>query len=434
MSRLDDVLAVLAPRLPEGTLRDAEDRHREDPRRITRGTGRALALPRTVEEVAAIVRACHEARVPIVPYGGGTGLVGGQISEDAGALVVSLDRMSAVREVRPEEGVMIAEGGCVLADLQAAAEEADRLFPLSLASEGSARLGGLLGTNAGGVNVLRYGNMRDLTLGVEAVLPDGSVLRGLRRLRKDNTGYDLRHLLIGAEGTLGIVTAAALRLFPRPAERGAMMLAIPGPDAALDLLWLARERLGDGVSAFELISGVGPRHGRGPSAGGAPAARRPAPLVGPARRGPPRGPPRCRGAGGARRRGRRARPRGRWRHRPVRRPAPRLLGPARVHPRGQPPHRRGVISRRVGAPVGDPRPHRARHRGGRAPRPAARQCLRPCRRRQPPLQRLSAGGRRARGGRLSQGLRHARGPRHRARAGAARSAPSTASAATRRTS
>ena len=257
MSRLDDALATLAPHLPQGTLRDAEARHREDPRRITQGTGRALALPRTVEEVAAIVRACHDARVPIVPYGGGTGLVGGQISPDAGALVVSLDRMSAIREVRPEEGVMIAEGGCVLADLQRAAEEAGRLFPLSLASEGSARLGGLLGTNAGGVNVLRYGNMRDLTLGLEAVLPDGSVLRGLRRLRKDNTGYDLRHLLIGAEGTLGIVTAAALRLFPIPAERGAMMLAIPGPDAALDLLWLARERLGDGVSAFELISGVG---------------------------------------------------------------------------------------------------------------------------------------------------------------------------------
>ena len=257
MSRLDDALAAMAPHLPRGTLRDAEARHREDPRRITQGTGRALALPRTVEEVAAIVRACHEARVPVVPYGGGTGLVGGQISQDAGALILSLDRMRSVREVRPEEGVMIAEGGCVLADLQRAAEDADRLFPLSLASEGSARLGGLLGTNAGGVNVLRYGNMRDLTLGVEAVLPDGSVLRGLRRLRKDNTGYDLRHLLIGAEGTLGVVTAAALRLFPRPAERGATMLAIPRPEAALDLLWLARERLGDGVSAFELISGVG---------------------------------------------------------------------------------------------------------------------------------------------------------------------------------
>ena len=257
MSRLDAALAPLAARLPSGTLRDAEDRHREEPRRLSRGTGRTVALPRTVEEVSLILRACHEARLPVVPYGGGTGLVGGQVSEGAEALIVSLDRMSAIREVRPEEGVLIAEAGAVLADVQRAAEEADRLFPMSLASEGSARLGGLLGANAGGVNVLRYGTMRDLTLGVEAVLPDGSVLRRLGRLRKDNTGYDLRHLLIGAEGTLGIVTAAALRLFARPAERGAMMLAIPGPRAALDLMWLARERLGETVSAFELISGVG---------------------------------------------------------------------------------------------------------------------------------------------------------------------------------
>ena len=250
-------LDALASRLPKDLLREAEPRHREEPRRLTRGTGRLVGTPRTVEEAARIVRACHEARVPVVPYGGGTGLVGGQVSDGPDALILSLDRMAAIREVRPLEGVMIAEAGAVLTDVQRAAEEADRLFPMSLASEGSARLGGLLGTNAGGVNVLRYGNMRDLTLGVEAVLPDGSVLRGLRRLRKDNTGYDLRHLLIGAEGTLGVITAAALRLAPRPAQRGAMMLEIPGPEAALDLLWLARERLGDGVSAFELISGVG---------------------------------------------------------------------------------------------------------------------------------------------------------------------------------
>ena len=253
MSALD----ALARRLPPGTLSDAEDRHREEPRRLLRGAGRVLARPRSVEEVAAIVSACAEARVPVIPYGGGTGLVGGQLSDGPDALIVSLDRMAAIREVRADEGVMIAEAGAVLADVQRAAEEAGRLFPLSLASEGSARLGGLLATNAGGVAVLRYGNMRDLTLGLEAVLPDGSVLRRLGRLRKDNTGYDLRHLLIGAEGTLGIVTAAALRLFPRPAERGAAMLAIPSPRAALDLLWLSRERLGDGVSAFELISGVG---------------------------------------------------------------------------------------------------------------------------------------------------------------------------------
>ena len=253
MGALDDLSALLPP----DTLLDAEDRHREEPRGLLRGGGRVLARPRDVEEVSAIVRACAEARVPVIPYGGGTGLVGGQISDGPDALIVSLDRMSAIREVRPDEGVLIAEAGAILLDVQRAAEDADRLFPLSLASEGSARLGGLLATNAGGVAVLRYGSMRDLALGVEAVLPDGSVLRGLRRLRKDNMGYDLRHLLIGAEGTLGIVTAAALRLFPRPAERGAAVLAIPSPRAALDLLWLAQERLGGAVSAFELISGVG---------------------------------------------------------------------------------------------------------------------------------------------------------------------------------
>ena len=250
-------LEPLAAQLPPGTLADAADRYREEPRRLSLGTGRTVALPRTVEEVAVIVRACHAGRVGLVPYGGGTGLVGGQVSDGPDALILSLERMTAIREVRPEEGVMIAEAGAILADVQAAAEAAGRLFPMSLASEGSARLGGLLGANAGGVNVLRYGTMRELTLGVEAVLPDGSVLRRLTRLRKDNTGYDVRHLLVGAEGTLGVITAAALRLFPRPAQRGAAMLAIPGPEAALDLLWLARDRLGDTVSAFELISGEG---------------------------------------------------------------------------------------------------------------------------------------------------------------------------------
>ena len=250
-------LERLESALPPGTVSEAEDRYREEPRRLSRGTGRIVARPRDVEEVAAIVRACHEARVPIVPYGGGTGLVGGQVSDGSDALILSLERMTAIREILPREGVLIAEAGAILADVQAAAEGVDRLFPMSLASEGSARIGGLLGTNAGGVNVLRYGTMRELTLGVEAVLPDGSVMRRLARLRKDNTGYDIRDLLIGAEGTLGVITAAALRLSARPAQRGAAMLAVAGPEAALDLLWLARERLGETVSAFELISGVG---------------------------------------------------------------------------------------------------------------------------------------------------------------------------------
>jgi len=161
--------------------------------------------------------------------------------------------------VHADEGVMIVEAGAILADVQAAARAAGRLFPLSLASEGSARIGGLLAANAGGVNVLRYGNARDLCLGLEAVLPDGSVWHGLRRLRKDNTGYDLRNLLIGAEGTLGVITAACLRIFPQPAETAAAMLAVPDPAAALQLLALAQGRLAESVSAFELMAGEGLR-------------------------------------------------------------------------------------------------------------------------------------------------------------------------------
>ena len=167
------------------------------------------------------MRACAAARVGIVPWGGGTGLVGGQMMPEGPApLILSLERMAALRAVYPAENVLVVEAGMILADVQAAAAEVGRLFPLSLASEGRRRIGGNLATNAGGVNVLRYGNARDLCLGLEAVLPDGQRLHGLKRLRKDNTGYDLRHLLIGAEGTLGIITAASLRLFPLPAARG----------------------------------------------------------------------------------------------------------------------------------------------------------------------------------------------------------------------
>jgi FAD/FMN-containing dehydrogenase len=172
-------------------------------------------------------------------------------------LLLSTDRMAAIRAVHPEENTAIVEAGAILADVHAAAAEADRLFPLSLASEGSARIGGLLSTNAGGVNVLRYGNARDLVLGLEAVLPDGSVWHGLKRLRKDNTGYDLRHLLMGAEGTLGVITAASLKLFARPAATGTALLTVPGPEAALALLTKARDRIGEGISAFELMHRTG---------------------------------------------------------------------------------------------------------------------------------------------------------------------------------
>jgi FAD/FMN-containing dehydrogenase len=249
----------LAAHLPDDALRAPEPRHLQEPRGRWQGRGGLLALPRSAEEVAVIMRACATARVGIVPYGGGTGLVGGQImAEGPAPVILSLERMRAIRAVHENENVLVAEAGAVLAEVQAAASDAGRLFPLSLASEGTARIGGLLATNAGGINVLRYGNARDLCLGLEAVLPDGSIWHGLRRLRKDNTGYDLRGLLIGSEGTLGVITAASLRLFPVPAETGAAVMAVAGPAAALDLLARAQARLAEGISAFELIGRTGP--------------------------------------------------------------------------------------------------------------------------------------------------------------------------------
>ena len=188
----------------------------------------------------------------------GTGLVGGQVMTDGPApLILSMERMTAIRDTFAEEGVMIAESGVTLQAARQAAAGVGRQFPLSLASQGSAQIGGVLSTNAGGVNVLRYGNARARCLGVEAVLPDGSVMHDLKRLRKDNTGYDLRDLLIGAEGTLGIITAASLVLAPVPAETGVAMLVVDSPAAALSLLSLAQARMAGGVTAFELISGQG---------------------------------------------------------------------------------------------------------------------------------------------------------------------------------
>lgn len=250
----DDVLARLRDELPAAAFPDPAP-FLTEPRGRFRGQGQVVA-PGSRDEVSATLRLCHDASVPVVPYGGGTGLVGGQIKpSDTPPVVLSLHRMAGIRAVGAD--VIEAQAGAVLANIQAAAEAQDRLFPLSLASEGSAQIGGLLATNAGGVNVLRYGNARALCLGVEAVLADGSVYRGLSGLRKDNTGYDLRDLLIGSEGTLGIITAASLRLFPRPRAVGTALLAVESPEAALDLLARAQARVGEAVSAFELISAQG---------------------------------------------------------------------------------------------------------------------------------------------------------------------------------
>jgi FAD/FMN-containing dehydrogenase len=249
----------LASRLPPGSLRDAEPRHLEEPRGRWQGRPGPVALPRSTAEVAEIVRACAAARVGIVPLGGGTGLVGGQIMPEGPLpLLVSLERMTNLRAAYPAENVIEVDAGMILANAQDEAARLGRIFPLSLASEGTARVGGVLATNAGGVNVLRYGNARDLCLGVEAVLADGSVFNGLKRLRKDNTGYDLRHLLIGSEGSLGIITAATLRLFPRPASTATALLAVRSPADALRLLDLTEGRAAGMINAFELIHRSGP--------------------------------------------------------------------------------------------------------------------------------------------------------------------------------
>ncbi len=251
---LDRLSAALGPR---GVIAP-EPRYLEEPRGRFHGKAAAILRPASTEEVQTAVRICAEARVGIVPYSGGTGLVGGQIvTEGPLPVILSTERMDRLRGLDLTDNVLVAEAGVVLAVAQEAARAAGRVFPLSLASEGTARIGGLLGANAGGVNVLRYGNARDLCLGVEAVLADGSILRGLSPLHKNNMGYDLRHLLIGSEGTLGIITAASLRLSPILNETATAWIAVDSPEQALDLLAVARRRLGGSILAFELISHVG---------------------------------------------------------------------------------------------------------------------------------------------------------------------------------
>ena len=220
----------------------------------SRYTGKAscVVLPGTTEEVAAVVRACAEAGVAIVPQGGNTGLCGGA-TPTGGEVVVVLTRLNRIRAIDPDNNSITVEAGCTLHAVQEAAREADRLFPLSLAAEGSATIGGNLATNAGGVQVLRYGNARELTLGLEVVLADGRIWNGLRGLRKDNTGYDLKHLFIGAEGTLGLITAATLKLYPRPRAQATAWVAVPDPAAAVALLGRLRDAAGDNVTAFEIV-------------------------------------------------------------------------------------------------------------------------------------------------------------------------------------
>ncbi len=225
-----------------------------DQRSLYQGRAVAVLLPREVAQVARIVQWCNEQRVGLVPQGGNTGYCGGATPDESGTQVVlALRRLNRIRLIDAANFSLVAEAGCVLAKVQQAAATAGRCFPLSLGSEGSCQIGGNLATNAGGLNVLRYGMARDLTLGIEAVLPDGRVLDGLKSLRKDNTGYDLKSLLIGSEGTLGVITAASLKLWPAPRSSATAFAAIPDPAAAIALLERLRGGAVDRLSSFELL-------------------------------------------------------------------------------------------------------------------------------------------------------------------------------------
>ena len=242
-----DAHVLTSPDDQAGYLREWRDRYI--------GKSAAVVRPGSTDQVSQILALANAHRIGVVPQGGNTGLVGGQIPSESGdQIVVSLSRMNRIRSIDAEGGTMIVDAGVTLRDAQLAAETAGRLFPLSLASEGSAQIGGVLATNAGGTAVLAYGNARNLCLGLEVVLADGRVWNGLRTLKKDNTGYDLRDLMIGSEGTLAIITAAALKLLPRPRDVAAAVVALPSPEAALRLFRSADDSAGSSLTAFEFWS------------------------------------------------------------------------------------------------------------------------------------------------------------------------------------
>ncbi|WP_288902284.1 FAD-binding oxidoreductase [uncultured Sneathiella sp.] len=219
------------------------------------GRARAVVQPKTTEEVAAIVKLCAETKTPLVPQAGNTSLVGGSIPFTGGdEIILSVSRMNSVREVDRLNGTLTVDAGCILANLQEVAEDNGFIFPLRIGSEGSCQIGGNISTNAGGVQVLHYGNTREQVLGLEVVLPDGQIWDGLTGLRKDNTGYDIKQLFIGAEGTLGIVTGAVVKMYPKPTYQQVALAAVPSVEAAIEFLSLARAMSGDQVTAIELIS------------------------------------------------------------------------------------------------------------------------------------------------------------------------------------
>src|SRR5205807_4753024 len=257
----NDLIKALRARLgPHGVLTSPADTapYCEDWRRLYHGGTSAVLRPATTAEVADAVRLCAEQGVPIVPQGGNTSMVGGAaVSEDGSEIVLSLSRMNKVRAIDPVDMTMEIEAGVTLRAAQEAAAEVGCLLPLSISSEGSAQIGGVLATNAGGNNTVRYGNARDLVLGLEVVLPDGQVWNGLRRLHKDNTGYCLRQLFVGSEGTLGIITAAVLKLYPRPRETAVALCAVASPEAALELFNRFQQHDAAAIQAYEYMSGLG---------------------------------------------------------------------------------------------------------------------------------------------------------------------------------
>jgi D-lactate dehydrogenase (cytochrome) len=256
MTQLIEQLNAIVGKSAVITDREEVTPYATDWRKRYFGTPLAVVKPASTQEVAAVVKLCAQTRTAVVPQGGNTGLCGGATPDAGGGqIVLKLSRLNRVRAVDPVNNTITVEAGCVLANLQQAAAGAGRLFPLSLAAEGSCEIGGNLSTNAGGTAVLRYGNARDLVLGLEVVLPDGQIWDGLRGLRKDNTGYDLKQLFVGAEGTLGIITAAVLKLYPQPRARATALVALESPARALELLSHMQGACGDRVTGFELMSG-----------------------------------------------------------------------------------------------------------------------------------------------------------------------------------
>src|SRR5690625_2668706 len=253
MEQLSELVALIgsAHVLTEPQLKA---QYEEDWRGRYHGQALAVVRPADTEQVAEVMRWCYRHEVPVITQGGNTGLCGGATPDSTGqAIILSTERLTAIRAVDTDNDTMVVEAGCILQNIQEAAAEAGRLFPLSLAAEGSCTIGGNLATNAGGTQVLRYGNARDLVLGLEVVTAQGEIMHGLRGLRKDNTGYDLRNLFIGSEGTLGIITAATLKLFPQPVAQCTAMLALESVEAAIQMLNLARQGFGPALTGFELM-------------------------------------------------------------------------------------------------------------------------------------------------------------------------------------